>query len=283
MIPGVPKKFFIKCSLLRAISLFCYLFLLCFLFTGSRALLATKASASINAGEQKKAEKGLKDNKKFLYYIDSSISNTGTEDDKKLYTRAIKHDIVARFYYLRFSFSSSFAQIRTAQQLLIELYQSNIDAEIAQAMDYLNDVAPDVVHSRDPRARLYLRLAYRNAEHARIYKNMSDHYKPTLFSMRLYKYVQAMKKAKEAKRYAVCAMLQLRLKDKHHLERTYQSFDDIVQLVNENVESDLKDKSLHFHTDSYYKFIEQSLYKQVWDEPDLETFDPFQKYLELTD
>lgn len=244
---------------------------------------ATKSSASIKAGEQKKAEKGLKDNKKFLYYINASVSNTGSVKDKELYTLAVKHDIVARFYYLRFSFSESFAQIRTAQEILIKLYRSNITAEVDRATIYLNRIAPEAVYSRDPRARLYLRLAYRNAKHAGIYKNMADHYKLTLYSMRLYKYVEAMKKAKEAKRYAVSAMLQIEIEDKHLLEREYHSYDDIVKLIKKNSRDDIKEESQAFHADSYYRFTGESLYQKVWDDPSLETFDPFKEYLDLTD
>ncbi len=54
--------------------------ILCIIVNGS--LYATKASSSINAGEQKKAEKGLKDNTYYLYYINASITNTGTDEQK---------------------------------------------------------------------------------------------------------------------------------------------------------------------------------------------------------
>lgn len=246
-------------------------------------LMATKSSASIDAGEQKKAEKGLRDNKYFVYYINASISNTGNEEEKAQYTKAVKHNIVAKFYYLRLSFHKSYVQIREAQRILIELYQSNMKNELSSSDSFCNSIAPKVIYSEDYLARHYLYLAYRNLKSARQYMVMADHYKRTLYSLRLYKYIKGMKKLKEGKRYAVSAMLQTRVDDKMLFVKHDYSYEELIELIKQETTDDETEKVLRFFMDSYYRVEGETLYDKVWNNPEIESFKPFKKYLETTE
>ncbi len=251
---------------------------------GQDHLLATKPSSSIKAGEQKKAEKGLKDNKYFIYFINASITNTGTEEQKRMFRTAIQHDIVAQFYYLRFSFHESYGEIRTAQRLLIDLYRANLLDEIRRTRSFLNSIAPDVILSRDTSGRKYISLSYRLLAHSKTYMGMADNYKNTLYSLRLYKYVKAMKKLKEAKRYAVTATLQVHLPDRYLLQRRRQTFETISALIREHIPGERQGEVLDYHTDSYYRVTgEMSQQERVWEEEPLEEFEPYRQYLETTD
>jgi sulfur relay (sulfurtransferase) DsrF/TusC family protein len=247
-------------------------------------LFATKASSSVKAGEQKKAEKGLRDNKYFIYYINASITNTGSDEQKTKFSTAIQYDIVAQFYYLRFSFKESYGEIRTAQNLLIELYRENLTEEIVRTRRFLHTHAPKVIHSEDPQARLYISLSYRLLKNAETNMIMADNYKRTLYSLRLYKYIKAMKKLKEAKRYAVTTVLQVSLADRDQLRREYQSYDDIKDLIDVNISDEIKSQMLEYHQDSYYRVDnELTIHEKVWEESNIYDFEPFQKYLEKTD
>ena len=61
------------------------LFIVIFIFmTTINPGYAQRTKSSQNAGEQRKAEKGLKDNKYFLYFIDPSVTNFGGDEEKKI-------------------------------------------------------------------------------------------------------------------------------------------------------------------------------------------------------
>ncbi|MCP4131520.1 MAG: hypothetical protein GY754_11125 [bacterium] len=169
--------------------------------------------SSLSAGEQRKAEKGLKDNRYFFYFINSTVSNLdkknpGSEKLEKLYKKAIQRDIIAQFLYMKFLFHYSYVEIRRSQKLLIDLYRMALEQDIATTKKLLNRFAPDVVRSNGHKARRYLRLGYRDATVAKTDMIMADNYQEKLYSLRLYKYVRAIKKAKHGKRYAFLAILQ---------------------------------------------------------------------------
>lgn len=243
-------------------------------------LSAEKASSSTKAGEQRKAEKGIKDNRYFIYYINSTISNFGTEEDKKKFEDIIKRDIVSQFFYMRYLFSGSYKQIRIAQKDMIDLYKKKLDDEITLTQSLLNSYAAPVIQSEDARARLYLRLGYRNVKHAEIDKGMADAYRTTLYSMRLYKYVKAMKKVKEGKRFAILCLIQINLTPLEKREEKKYDFEKISKLITEYAAKERESKLQLVHLDSYYRFKDNlSFYDEVWKNPDLENYPVFQEYL----
>lgn len=246
----------------------------------STNLDAAKASSSTKAGEQRKAEKGLKDNRYFIYYINSTITNFGDNKDQELFEDIIKRDIVSQFFYLRYMFSGSFNQIRIAQKDMITLYRKNLKEEIDSTMSLLNYFAAKVIQSEDPLARMYLRLGYRNTKQAEIDMGMADAYRRTLYSMRLYKYVKAMKRIKEAKRYGILCLIQINLTPREKIEEKKYDFDKIAELIEKYAPEKEKDRLLLIHKDSYYRFNEEvSFYDKIWQNPDLTNYPVFQEYL----
>ena len=171
---------------------------------------AQRTKSSLKSGEQRNAEKGLNDNRYYFYFINSSISNFGTDEQKAKFRESIQRDMIAQILYMKFTFHESFTEIRKAQGLLIELYRSVLSSDISMTMKLLNGFAPEVAHGRDSGARHYLRLGYRDVALARQYMVMADNFRESLFSMRLYKYVEAIKLAKHGKRYAFLAVLESR-------------------------------------------------------------------------
>jgi len=212
--------------------LFIILLLLTVLAPG---LHAQRTKSSLSAGEQRFAEKGLKDNRYFFYFINSSVSNLGSEKEKKIFKEAIQRDMIAQILYMKFSFHDSFVEIRKAQKLLIDLYRQTLKRDIATTKTLLNSFAPEIINKNKRRPRHYLSLGYRDAAVARQYLVMADNYRETLYSLRLYKYVKAIKRAKHGKRYAFLAALeskQLRVdsaelkKEVDKLYREMHSMDD---------------------------------------------------------
>lgn len=102
--------------------------------------------------------------------------------------------------------------------------------------------------------------------------------------MRLYKYVKAMKKLKEAKRYAVTSAIQIHIDDVYLLKREKQTYEDITALITEHLPDDMREEALNYHRDSYYRIRgEMSQREHVWEESGIRSFEPYRKYLETTE
>jgi len=173
-------------------------------------LHSQRTKSSLSAGEQRYAEKGLKDNRYFFYFINSSVSNLGSDEEKQIFKEAIQRDMIAQILYMKFSFHDSFVEIKHAQKLLIDLYKKTLKNDINTTLKLLHSFAPEIVKKKSKKARHYLSLGYRDVAIARQYLLMADNYRQTLFSMRLYKYVRAIKKAKHGKRYAFLSIIETR-------------------------------------------------------------------------
>ncbi len=201
-------------------------------------LPAQRTKSSLSAGEQRNAEKGLKDNRYYFYFINPTITNLGSEEDKKLFKEAIQRDIIAQQLYMKFMFHESWVEIRRAQKILIDLYKKTIARDLKISRDLLNSFAPSVVRSKDHRARHYLRLGYRDVTSAEIDMVMADNYRETLYSMRLYKYVRAIKKAKHGKRYAFLSIIEAKTRLENKMEFGRFSFEEINRTIQQRAALD---------------------------------------------
>ena len=168
---------------------------------------AQRTKSSQKAGEQRKAEKGLRDNRYFFYFINPSITNFGTPSEKEAFSEAIRRDILAQLLYMRFMFYESYREIRHAQKIMIELYRGILTRDIRDGILFLNNFASIIVNTKNNAAKEYLRLGYRDFKSAETEFTMADNYNAKLFSLKLDKYVRAIKKAKRGKRYGFLSML----------------------------------------------------------------------------
>jgi hypothetical protein len=246
------------------------------------SLSAQRTKSSQRAGEQRNAEKGLKDNRYFFYFINSTVTNFGTDEEKKLYKEAIQRDLIAQQMYMKFLFHESFTEIRRAQEVLIELYQKIIMKEILAAKELLNGFAPEVVKSNDYRSRLYLRLGYRDSETARIDMVMADNFREHLFSMRLYKYVRAIKSAKHGKRYAFFSMIYIR-NNNPKFEPGRLTFEELKKEVDKITGEEAKKQFYQrVHFDNYYATPEEmTFFDRVWEKPELNEIPEYQDYMKI--
>jgi len=261
-------------------------------FTGTA--LAQRTKSSLAAGKQRNAEKGLKDNRYFFYFINMSITNLGSDEEKKEFKEAIQRDIIAQNLYMKFMFGESFDEIIKSQKILIDLYQKTLNRDIAMAKKLLNGFAPAVIRTNDYLARHYLHLGYRDTTDARIDLMMADNFDERLYSMRLYRYAKAIKKVKHGKRYALFALLQNKyvqdrkkglgaqgVRDKKK-EFGRHSYDELKKLISEASSDEQRDYNLLIHTDNYYRpKDEKSYYDIIWDRPDLSDIKEYNEYLQM--
>jgi hypothetical protein len=107
---------------------------------------------------------------------------------------------------------------------------------------------------------------------------MADHYRESLYSLRLYKYVRAIKKAKHSRRYALLARLEVRRKDEDKVRPLVVSFESLKEMLGEAF-PEKKEYYLRIHYDNYYRTPEElTLYDRIWDEPNLEELPEYAKY-----
>ncbi len=261
---------------------------------------AQRTKSSLAAGKQRNAEKGLKDNRYFFYFINMSITNLGTDEEKKQFKEAIQRDIIAQNLYMKFMFGESFDEIRKSQKILIDLYQKTLNKDIVMAKKLLNGFAPAVIRNNDYLARHYLRLGYRDTTDARIDLMMADNFDERLYSMRLYRYSKAIKKVKHGKRYALFSLLQTKYsKDREkRMEKDMElgrpiykdtkkefgrhTYDELKKLISEASSDEQRDYNLLIHTDNYYRSKdEKSFYDIIWDKPDLSDVKEYNEYMEM--
>ncbi|MBN1496356.1 MAG: hypothetical protein JXA07_06275 [Spirochaetes bacterium] len=256
--------------------------LLCTIIAFSPPLYSQRTRSSLSAGKQRNAEKGLKDNRYFFYFINTSITNLGTDDEKKAFEEAIQRDIIAQTLYMKFLFGESWEEIRKAQKILIDLYQKTLGRDIREAKRLLNSFAPGVVKSNLHLARHYLHLGYRDAEDARIDMMMADNFQERLYSMRLYRYSKAIKKVKHGKRYALFALLETKFSQEKKKEFGHSSYEELAELISRASAEDRREYHLLVHTDNYYKSKdEKSIFDRTWDNPRLYEIKEYEEYLKL--
>jgi hypothetical protein len=247
---------------------------------------AQRTKSSQSAGEQRKAEKGLKDNERFFYFINFSVSNVLVEEERAICRKAILYDMFAKFLYMKFRFKDSYEYIRKAQELLISLYRLVLYREIEEGKKLLDSVSPWPILKDDYVSKHYCNLGYTNNEQARMYMVMGDSYRTTLYSMRLYKYIQALKKAKQAKRYAVLAYVaynnkdsKMHLDDKQKVENEPYIYSYLKTKLESVKEENEKNYMLKVLSDSYYKLINNySYYDDVWSNGSLQELPEYADY-----
>lgn len=236
----------------------------------------TKSSQS--AGEQRYSEKGLKDNRYFFYFINSTVSNSGTEEERKLFKEAVQRDLIAQQLYMKFLFHDSLDEIIRSQKILINVYRLCLQREISGVKALLNRLAPEVIRVNSFISRDFLRLGYRDASVASVDMMMADNFRETLYSMRLYKYVRAIKSAKHGKRYAVrTALKNAGYQYEKNPKGDKGEYEEMKKAISEKLQSD-KENYLAIHLDNYYKFMDRSYFDSIWDNPQLDEIPEYKKY-----
>jgi len=254
---------------------------------------AQRTKSSQSAGEQRYAEKGLKDSRYFFYFINSAITNFGTKEEQQIYKEAIQRDMIAQLMYMKFKFHDSFVEIKRSQALLVKVYRMVLTRDIKKTKSLLNNFAAEAINSKNSKPRHYLKLGYRDVAVANQYLIMANHYRSTLYSMILYKYVEALKMAKHGKRYAFFSIIKSRGYEEKKIKRrgpmkfvVYEqlgnlSFKNMMKLVKGiTKDKNNQDYYIKIHYDNYYKFhSKKSFFDLTWENPKLDEIPQYKEYI----
>jgi hypothetical protein len=158
--------------------------------------------------DQTTTERILKENKDFVEFINISVTNfaeSKKEDFKKIYEKHFNADIA----YLQSDYKRAYKRVYSSQGDMEKLYRDIVkDFYLEDSKSILDRLAPSIIRSKSSRARLYLTLGYRDRTVSWVHYTVGDASNPKLYSYKLYKYVDAIKMARRAKRYAFLALFE---------------------------------------------------------------------------
>lgn len=158
--------------------------------------------------DQTTTERILKENKRFVEFVNVGVSNFAMdkkEDLKKVYGKHFNADVA----YLQSDYRRAYKRIYSSQGDMEKLYRDLVkNYYLEDSKQILDRLAPGIIRSKSPRARLYLTLGYRDRTVSWVHYTVGDSSNPKLYSYKLYKYVDAIKMARRAKRYAFLALFE---------------------------------------------------------------------------
>ena len=250
-----------------------------FLLFLNHSVHSQRTKSSLSAGNQRHSEKSLKDNRYFFNFINPTITNSGSEEEKNIFTEAARRDLISRMLYMKFSFNPAMNEIRTTQLLLIDLFSKIAIREIESSTILLNEIAPEVLKTGNKTSKKYMSLGYRSADWAEKVMIMSDNLPEKNYSIKIYEYVKAIKNAKYCKRYAIIALLENRIPPEKRGRINYNKYDTVKELIDKYIPENIE-KYSKIHFDNYYKVEPAvSLYDILIQNPELDKIPEYKNYM----
>jgi len=154
--------------------------------------------------------------------MDACVTNFGegkTAEYKDIYQMYFNAEVA----YLQSDYKASYKRIYTMQGKFAELIADILkNSYLESSKDILDQLAPEIIKSKNPRAKLYLTLAYRDRAVAYNYYTIGNASNPKLHSYKIFRYVESIKMARRAKRYGFYALYEsqpaeLKMKIFNHL------------------------------------------------------------------
>lgn len=182
---------------------------------GSKVRTALIAAAFIFASssvfpfsDQTTTERILKENKRFVEFINVCVTNFAEdkkEDFRKVYEKHFNADVA----YLQSDYRRAYKRVYASQGEMENIYREMVKNKyLEDSKRILDRFAPGIIRSKNARARLYLTLGYRDRTVSWTHYTVADASNPKLYSYKLYKYVDAIKMARRAKRFAFLALFE---------------------------------------------------------------------------
>lgn len=191
--------------------------------------------------DQTFTERALSENRYFIEFINIGVSNFGTQKNIDDLKEANQHNFNANLWYLQSNYSAAFKEIRRSQEILKDLYYDLlVNRYLEDARTLLDMSAPQIVQSKDKKAEMFLRLGYRDLEAARQYGTMGYNYNRFLFSNKVHYYIDAVKRARRAKRFAFLAIIESNTPYEEKDDYRLQTIDEALRQVEREQVSDFE-------------------------------------------
>ncbi|BDA80505.1 hypothetical protein LPTSP3_g34350 [Leptospira kobayashii] len=210
---------------------------------------------------------GLKDNYEFLRILNSTITNRGTEEQKKYYKRCIQHHIESEILHLQMDLGRSYAELRRTQGLLIRLYILILDEEVEDLEKELSRLARLANGKEKTETKLYLRLGYREIAVAKQRLMVGKNIRPYLYLMKLQELAYSLKSLKQAEKYIV--LLGLLHDSIEDFDPEARSFPGLVAEVNRIIVNDTEKYLKLLYDSQFDSYGATNFYEMVWKQPDM--------------
>jgi hypothetical protein len=176
----------------------CFLTLIIFAFSSYINL-----SAAI---DQTSVERILKENRKFIDFLDVCVTNFASEKKDELFNIYQKH-FNAEVAFLQGEYKRAHDYVYDSQKDMVALYEYVLtELYMEDSKEMLDGLAPVIIRSKNNTARQYLTLGYRDRAVARTFYVSGEASYPALYSYKIFKYREGVLYSRRAKRYALLAL-----------------------------------------------------------------------------
>lgn len=173
-------------------------------------LFLLPAAAALAYSDQTTTERILSENKAFIDFMDVCVTNFG-EGRMDRFKEVYRHHFNAEVAFLQSDYRNAFKRLYESQGKHVDLFAEMLrDSYLEGSKDILDGIAPEIIRSKNARAKLYLTLGYRDRAVGFNHYTIGTASNPKLHSYKIYKYVEAVKMARRAKRYAFLALYESR-------------------------------------------------------------------------
>ncbi len=177
-------------------------------------MLFGSAAPLFSYSDQTTSERILGENREFIEFMNICVTNFGKDRIDELGDKFLK---IYQFHfngqvcYLQSDYKNAFRNVRLSQEKNVLLSSEVIrKVYLEDAKVLLDKLAPEIIKSKNARARLYLTLGYRDRAVGRNYEVVSDASNPKLYSYKIFRYLEGIKMARRAKRYGLLALYESR-------------------------------------------------------------------------
>ncbi|MBV6494375.1 MAG: hypothetical protein LDLANPLL_02408 [Turneriella sp.] len=192
-------------------------------------VIAASFTAALQAvtPDQGFVEKIIGDNRYFMEFANTCVSNFGSPENEKSLKEANQHYFNANLYYLESNYVDAFKEIRLSQEILLDLYYDILQKRYIEDSRALLDMnAPVIIQSKDRKSALFLQLGYRDVEVARQFRDKGYNYNRFLFSNKIRYYIDGIKRARRAKRFAFLSLIESKTPIEDKVEYQTQTWDE---------------------------------------------------------
>jgi hypothetical protein len=169
-------------------------------------LFLVSAQPAYSYTDQLTVERMLKENKSYISFMDVCLTNFG-EPKAQQYRQIYETHFNAEVAFLQSDYKLSFKKIYASQGQMSELIADVVgNTYLEHSKDILDQLAPEVIRTKNPRAKLYLTLGYRDRAVSHNYYTIGRASNPKLYSYKIFRYIDAIKMARRAKRYGFFAL-----------------------------------------------------------------------------
>lgn len=179
------------------------------------------------APDQGFVEKILRENRYFIEFANVGVSNFGSPENEKSLKEANQHNFNANLYYLESNYVDAFKEVRLSQEILLDLFHDILQKRYIEDSRTLLDLnAPIIIQSKDRKSAHFLQLGYRDVEVARQFRDMGFNYNRFLFSNKIRYYIDGIKRARRAKRFAFLSLIESKTPIEDKVDYQTQTWDD---------------------------------------------------------